>query len=129
MKLRVLKCSESICSEAVAMNTTGTMAKIKAPIFKGEAHEKPLQFLSDLEKYINAYKNSNESNIAALISQCLIKNAKNLFYLVQREITSYEKFQEIFKKRYCPTVALIIERVKIDALVDTGSQVTVTSEK
>ena len=66
----------STCSEMATANYAGAFAKIKPPVFKGEATEKPLHFISDLKKYVHAYKNSRNNNIKTLITQCLTKYAK-----------------------------------------------------
>ena len=74
--------------------------KMKAPIFKGDHGEKPLKFLVDLQKYFENYSDKKGENTKILISQCLQKGAKNWFYLVEKDINSFDSFVDLFKKRY-----------------------------
>ena len=89
--------NESVCSDVRVPAGTGATVKIKASTFKGEVGEKPLQFLSDLKKYVEKYK---DDDIKTLINQCLSKFAKNWFYLIEDQITSYENFEELFRTRF-----------------------------
>ena len=82
-----------------ARNKTSSI-KMKTPIFKGDHGEKPLKFLVDLQKYIENYSDKKGENVKILISQCLLKGAKNWFNLVEKDINDYETFVDQFQKRY-----------------------------
>ena len=89
--------NESLCSDIRVSAGTGATVKIKALTFKGDVGEKSLQLLSDLKKYVEKYK---DDDIKTLINQCLSRYAKSWFYLIEDQITNYEKFEELFRTRF-----------------------------
>ena len=89
------------------------LCKIKPPVFKGHANEKPMHFLADLEKYLIA-TNTNEENLVINLQQCLEKKANDWFYTIEHKIRNFDNFKKHFKDRFWSESTKSLLRSKLE---------------
>ena len=84
-------------------NNSGSEApqriKLDIPKYRGLENERPVRFLSEFDKYVNVVR-PNFDQLLCLISQALLGDAKDWWYLQEAEIDSYDQFIVLFRERY-----------------------------
>ena len=73
--------------------------KLKPPNFSGSSTDKPMQFLSELKKYLEVM-NLSETSLLPILQQCFTKNASKWLYTVEHHIDDYMDFESAFLERY-----------------------------
>lgn len=72
--------------------------KLITPTFRGYASERPMRFLSELDKYRQAL--GPQCNIKVIIEQSLTNLAKDWWRLVEDNVETWENFKEEFIQRF-----------------------------
>ena len=90
--------ANSVQSEALT-DRRKLQVKLSPPNFGGNEYDRPMQFLTDLKKYVKSTGLSDDC-IGALLQQSLTKKAKRWFYTVEHRINSLEDFERVFKEQY-----------------------------
>ena len=65
--------------------------KLSPPNFSGNEYDRPMQFLTDLKKYISS-TNVTPACLGAVLQQSLTKKANRWFYTVEHRIKSFDEF-------------------------------------
>ena len=73
--------------------------KVKPPTFSGNKNERPMQFLTELKKYIEVMHIS-DSSLITILQQSLTNNASSWFYTIEHNIEEFIDFEVAFLERY-----------------------------
>ena len=86
---------------------------MKPPTFSGDHKERPIQFLNQLNDYLNIYRLEGKNSLC-MISQCLVGNAKKWWQLNDGNFNNVDEFSRAFKNRFWNVDVQKMVRKKID---------------
>lgn len=77
---------------------TGGSLKLEAPIFKGTTSELPMQFLSNLRAYRDAYV--PRYHFKLIITQCMSDIARSWWNITRDDVRDWGQFETEFRRRF-----------------------------
>lgn len=99
-KLRELASTKlEIDSVASVENIKRVHVKLMPPNSCRNKYDRPMQFLTDLKKYVTS-TDVSPACLGAVSQKLLTQKANRWFYTVEHKIQSFEDFEIAFKERY-----------------------------
>lgn len=72
----------------------------KPPVFSDLPTDKPMIFLNELKAFVDLNRTDSGLDLRFRLKNCFEGEARNWWYMVQNEITSWESFEKEFKSTY-----------------------------
>ncbi|XP_023248187.1 uncharacterized protein LOC111643991 [Copidosoma floridanum] len=87
--------------QSMRQSTTNSSPSLNlsVPKFKGRDGERPIKFLSELERYVN-YVRPRDSDLPCIFAECCEETARDWWYLHEHKAKTLAEFKRKFCERY-----------------------------